>query len=81
MTTEWMNRAVSAADALAPVKSGLRIFVQGAAATPTPLIEALAARRDLDNVTLYHMHTAGPAPFAEKKRKMKQNRAAGSPPF
>jgi 4-hydroxybutyrate CoA-transferase len=69
MTTEWMSRAVSPLEALASVKSGMRIFVHGAAATPTPLIEALADRRDLDNVSLYHMHTAGPAPFASPEHK------------
>src|SRR5574338_426023 len=62
---DWTKQAVSASDALACVKSGMRIFVQGAAATSTPLLEALAARRDLSDITLYHMHTEGPAPFAE----------------
>ncbi len=42
----------------------MRVFVHGAAATPTTLIEALARRTDLENVTLYHLHTEGPAPFA-----------------
>jgi 4-hydroxybutyrate CoA-transferase len=64
MTSDWMSRAVSAEEALKRVKSGMRLFVQGAAATPTALIESLAGRHELDNVTLYHMHTAGPAPFA-----------------
>jgi acyl-CoA hydrolase len=41
------------------------VFVHGAAATPTPLLDALVARRDLEGVTLYHMHTNGPAPFAD----------------
>ena len=36
----------------------------GAAATPTPLLETLAARRDLEDVRLYHLHTMGLAPFA-----------------
>jgi acyl-CoA hydrolase len=62
---DWTKQAVSASDALACVRSGMRVFVQGAAATSTPLLEALAARRDLSDVTLYHMHTEGPAPFAE----------------
>jgi len=43
----------------------MRLFVHGAAATPTPLLEALARRHDLSDVTLYHMHTDGVAPFAE----------------
>lgn len=42
----------------------MRVFVHGAAATPIPLIEALAARTDLEGVRLYHLHTIGPAPFA-----------------
>jgi acyl-CoA hydrolase len=66
---DWTTRAVSAADAVAMVKSGMRVFVHGAAATPTPLLEALAARRDLEQVTLYHMHTNGPAPFAEPEHQ------------
>jgi acyl-CoA hydrolase len=61
----WSSRAVSAEDALACVTSGMRLFVHGAAATPTPLLEALAGRRDLHDVTLYHLHTAGPAPFVD----------------
>ena len=40
----WSSRAVSAADVVAHVPSGSRVFVHGAAATPTPLLEALAAR-------------------------------------
>ena len=37
----------------------------GAAATPAPLIAALIRRRDLEHVTLYHLHTTGPAPFVD----------------
>ena len=29
-----------------------------------PALERLVARPDLDGVTLYHLHTSGPAPFA-----------------
>jgi acyl-CoA hydrolase len=47
------------------LKSGDRVFVHGAAATPTELLEAVCARTDLDGVELYHLHTNGPAPFAE----------------
>jgi 4-hydroxybutyrate CoA-transferase len=61
----WERRAVSAADVTAHVKSGDRVFVHGAAATPTELITALDARRDLTGLTLYHIHLAGPCPFAE----------------
>jgi acyl-CoA hydrolase len=43
----------------------MRVFIHGAAATPTPLVEALCRRRDLADVSLYHLHTTGPAPFVE----------------
>lgn len=41
----------------------MRVFVHGAAATPLPLLAALAARRDLEDVRLYHLHVDGPAPW------------------
>ena len=63
--TEWQSRAVSPAEAVSAIPSGGRVFVHGAAATPTPLLSALAERRDIEGVTLYHLHTSGPAPFAE----------------
>ena len=37
-------RVMTPAEALAPVSSGQRIFLHGGAATPTPLLEALAER-------------------------------------
>jgi len=57
---------VTPAEALGVVSSGMTIFVHGAAATPTPLLNALAARMDLERITLYHLHTAGPAPFVSE---------------
>ncbi|MEI6106186.1 MAG: acetyl-CoA hydrolase/transferase C-terminal domain-containing protein [Opitutae bacterium] len=69
MNTDWKSRAVSAADALALVRSGTNIFIHGACATPTPLINALCARQDLAHVRLYHLHTAGEAPFAAPGRE------------
>ena len=62
----WHRRAVSADEAIAHVRSGSRIFLHGASATPSLLVEALARRDDLSDVTLYHLHTSGPAPFAER---------------
>ena len=69
MTTNWKAQAVSAADAVSVVGSGHRLFVHGACATPAPLLEALCARQDLADVRLYHLHTAGPAPFAARGRE------------
>jgi acyl-CoA hydrolase len=65
----WASNAVSADDAIATVKSGMRVFVHGAAATPTPLLEALVANGGLEGVALYHLHTAGPAPFVAPEHR------------
>src|SRR5262249_44016254 len=69
MDTTWQARAVSPDEAVARVRSGMTVFLHGAAATPTPLIEALAARTDLEGVRLVHLHTNGPAPFADPGRE------------
>jgi acyl-CoA hydrolase len=56
-------RIVTAAEAVSGIGSGQQIFVHGGAATPSALIEALAARADeLTDVELIHFHTEGPAP-------------------
>jgi 4-hydroxybutyrate CoA-transferase len=50
------------------VESGDRVFVQGACATPTPLIEALVARGDdLHDVEITHLHTYGPTPYTDER--------------
>ena len=64
MSQNFLQSAVTPAEAVRGIKSGMRLFLHGASATPTPLLEALAARDDLENVTIYHMHTSGPAPHA-----------------
>ncbi len=69
MTADWAQGVTSADDAVACVRSGMRIFIHGAAATPTPLIEPLARRTDLEDVTPYHLHTSGPAPFATPEQQ------------
>lgn len=61
----WRSRAVSAEDVVRHVKSGDRIFIHGACATPTPLLEALASRRDLERLSLYHLHLSGPCPIVD----------------
>jgi len=43
----------------------MRVFSHGASATPTPLLDALSARTDLEDVLLYHLHTDGPAPWCD----------------
>lgn len=57
---------VSADEALRLIKSGDRVFVQGAAATPTRLIGALAARAsELKDVKIVHLHTDGELPYLD----------------
>ncbi len=41
------------------IRNGMRVFIHGASATPTPLLEALAARTDLEGVTVYSLHLSG----------------------
>ncbi|MCC6849609.1 MAG: acetyl-CoA hydrolase/transferase family protein [Deltaproteobacteria bacterium] len=62
---DWRRRAVDADTAVGLVRSGGNVFLQGAAATPTPLIEALARRGDVEGIRLYHLHLQGPVPFVE----------------
>jgi acyl-CoA hydrolase len=65
----WSERSVSADDAIAVVGSGMRVFVHGAAATPTTLLDALVRNAGLTDVTVYHLHTAGPAPFVAPEHR------------
>ncbi|HEX7591045.1 MAG TPA: acetyl-CoA hydrolase/transferase C-terminal domain-containing protein [Candidatus Limnocylindrales bacterium] len=56
-------RIVSADEAVSDIKSGQQVFMQGAAAAPTTLLEALVRRSpDLWDVKIIHMHAEGPAP-------------------
>jgi acyl-CoA hydrolase len=65
----WQSKAVSAEDAVAYIRSGMKVFVHGASATPTPLLAALCKRQDLENVKLYHLHVAGDIPFADPNQQ------------
>jgi 4-hydroxybutyrate CoA-transferase len=62
---EWESRAVSPDQVVARMQSGTSAFIHGAAATPTPLLEALCARGNLEQVRLYHLHLEGPLPFTD----------------
>lgn len=60
-----MGKYVTAAEAVQVVKSGDRVYVQAAAATPTILTRALTDRAsELRNVEICHLHTEGDAPYA-----------------
>ena len=60
-------KLVDADTALARVESGQQVFVQGAAATPSTLLGALARRaKDVSGVGVVHLHTEGPAPHLDR---------------
>ncbi|PIE19343.1 MAG: 4-hydroxybutyrate CoA-transferase [Proteobacteria bacterium] len=64
----WRNRALSADDAVKLVQSRQRVFIHGACATPTPLVDALSNRQDLEGVQLYHIHLDGDLGFTDPSK-------------
>ena len=61
-----MPRTASAAAAVQSIRSGMRVFVHGAAATPLSLLAALVERAgELRDVELIHLHTEGVPAWAE----------------
>ncbi len=61
---------VSADEAVQIIKSGDKVFIHSAAATPTILLEAMTARAyDLRDVEILSIHTEGETPYAEEKYK------------
>jgi 4-hydroxybutyrate CoA-transferase len=56
-------RIVSAAEAVAGIRSGEQLYLQCAAATPSVLLDALVARApELEGVSVVHLHCEGPGP-------------------
>ncbi|HEY7589942.1 MAG TPA: acetyl-CoA hydrolase/transferase C-terminal domain-containing protein [Candidatus Limnocylindrales bacterium] len=58
-------RLVGPAEAVAGIESGHQVYVQGAGATPSVLLDALVARAresDLRDVGVVHLHIEGPGP-------------------
>ncbi len=56
-------RIVSAEEAVSGIKSGQQVFLQGSAAVPEVLLDALVARApELHDVKIVSMHIEGPAP-------------------
>jgi acyl-CoA hydrolase len=56
---------VTALEAVSHVKSGNRVYLQGAAMTPNVLIDALCERyQELENVEIFQIHTEGKALYS-----------------
>jgi acyl-CoA hydrolase len=68
-SSNWKSQAVSPEEAVGLIKSNTRVFIHGAAATPVPLLDALSERTELENVELYHLHTAGECAFANPEHE------------
>jgi len=59
-------KIVSAAEAVSLIQPGQRVFVHEAAMAPWSLTAAMAARApELHDVEVVHLHTEGPAPYAD----------------
>src|SRR5689334_7571632 len=55
---------VTAEEAVRAIRSNERVFIQGGAASPQRLINAMVARAaELRNVEIVHLHTEGEAPY------------------
>ena len=55
-------------DAVRIIESHSNVFIHTAAATPILLVQALTERHaDLQNVSIYSLHTEGEAPYAQAK--------------
>lgn len=56
-------KIVSAAEAVAGIRSGDSVYLHGASATPSVLLDALVARApELHDVRMVHLHCEGPGP-------------------
>jgi len=61
--TKYADRIATPEQALGAVKSGSSVFIGTGCGQPQRLVEALAAKRDLHDVTIFHLLTVGPAPY------------------
>jgi acyl-CoA hydrolase len=66
--TTLQIQAEDADEVVSHLRSGMNVFIHGAAATPSPLIEAMVRRTDLTDIHLYHLHLEGPLPFADREQ-------------
>jgi len=61
---------LSSDEAIKQVKKGDNIFVHTAAAAPQQLIQSLTKRHsELSDITIYHLHTEGEAPYVKPEYK------------
>jgi acyl-CoA hydrolase len=64
------NKYVTAEEAVKVIKSGDRVHLSSVAVTPHALIRAMVERgrnKEFENVRIQHIHTEGPAPYADRE--------------
>jgi 4-hydroxybutyrate CoA-transferase len=65
-----MSKVANATEAVGAIRSGHRIFMHGGAATPNRLIDAVIEQAErLTDIEFIHLHTIGPAKYAEPEFK------------
>ncbi len=64
------QKELSPAQAVELIKSGNRVYIHSAAATPQALVKAMVARApELKGVEIYHLHTEGDASYTNSEYK------------
>lgn len=57
-------KIVTLEEAMSTLQSGINIYLQGMASTPSRLLAGLAQRcQELEDIKLYHLHLEGPTPW------------------
>jgi len=73
-------KIVSPNDTVSVINSGDQVFVHTAAAAPQILVDAMTGRADeFRNVSVYHLHTEGEAPYVQDEHADTFQRTASSP--
>ena len=60
----YANKVESAEQAVRTIRHGARVFIGSGAGEPQSLVQALAARTNLDDAEIVHIMTLGVAPYA-----------------
>ncbi len=63
----YADKLVTAAEAVATIRTGQRVFVGSGAGEPQMLVEALSERHDLSDTEIVHILTLGVATYAEPR--------------
>jgi hypothetical protein len=70
---DWKSRIVSPDDAMALMKSGMKVYIHGACASPTPLLEAMVAQSRAER-----RHVCTTSTWGEKRLLPAPNTPSGS---